>query len=97
MLRDILAIKTAMGNQCYLVKITCMRTNDFQWPHIVHTSLLTERSTNLVILGKMYIENTLEFLGEIPGEAGGAIWSYSNKNCHIILFITISNQNCDKT
>lgn len=58
-LRDVLDIKTAMGIQCYLVKITCMRTNDFQWPHIVHTSLLSESNTNLTILGKMYIKNTL--------------------------------------
>ena len=41
--------------------------------------------------------NTSEFLEEILGEARGRIWSYSNKNCHVIFCFTISNQNYDKT
>lgn len=46
---------------------------------------------------KRYILNTLSFLGEIPGKAGGGIWSYSNKNCRLFFCLTISNQNYNKT
>lgn len=63
--------------------------------HCAYT--LTESSTHLIILGKMYIVNTLQILGEIPGEAGEAGQSFSKKNGHMVFCITILNQNLDKT
>lgn len=79
--RGIFPIETAMGNQCWLVKTTPALEQILSVSHkhkmATHCACtLTESSTSLKIFGKMYIVNTLQFLGEVPGEAGEAVISF---------------------
>lgn len=102
MVRGIFPIKTTMGNQCWLDKTTpaleqiiSMSYMHKMATHCAYT--LTESSKSLIILGKMYMVNTLQFLGKFLGKQEKQYYHFERKIATLFFCISISNQDLDKT